>query len=218
MKLIIADDHEMIRAGLSAKLSQVYPDAEIVEACGFDELRDHYSSEAHIDLAIVDLKMPDGDWRAELRALREGCPDMRIIILSGLETGAVVRQVLPDLADGFIPKSADAQTLINAISMVLQGGCYVPLTALQPIAPDPEIEIANSSAGQIPLTERQRDVLRLIAIGKANKQIAYELGVSVGTVKIHVSGILAALGATNRTEALVLARQRFGFGEARVAS
>ncbi|PJK29733.1 DNA-binding response regulator [Minwuia thermotolerans] len=213
MRLIVADDHEMVRLGLTLRLSQAYPDAEIVEADCYRCLEGVYSEGGPPDLVITDLKMPDGEWRRELQMLRARCPQTRVLVFSALESAQIVRSILPDLADGFIPKSADGHTLMAAIRLVLDGGVYVPLTALESMHEEGGTGgPAPAASPALPLTPRQVDVLRMIALGKANKQIAYELGLSVGTVKIHVSNILDALGATNRTEAIAIARDRYGLG------
>lgn len=213
MKLIVVDDHEMVRLGLTLRLSQSYPDAEIVEANCYRCLEIAYSEGEPPDLVIADLKMPDGEWRRELQKMRAHCPQTRVLVFSALESAQIVRSILPDLADGFIPKSADSHTLMAAIRLVLDGGVYVPLTALESMLEESETGSgAPASLPALPLTPRQVDVLRMIALGKANKQIAYELGLSVGTVKIHVSNILNALGATNRTEAIAIANDRYGLG------
>lgn len=210
-KMVIADDHEMVRTGLALRLSQSFPKTEIVEANCFACLKAACGEDPRPDLVIVDLKMPDGNWRSELRSLRETCPETRVLVFSGIEDAAVVRQILPELAHGFIPKSADGHTLLSAVRLVMDGGVYVPLTALEAGSDETEAEEAPPPEGPaLPLTPRQVEVLRMIAVGKANKQIAYELNLSVGTVKIHVSNILDALGATNRTQAIVIARERYG--------
>jgi two-component system nitrate/nitrite response regulator NarL len=141
--------------------------------------------------------------------LREADPTIPVVLLSGTEDRSAARIALDRGAVGFIHKSAGSQEMRNALQLVLQGEVYVPLAMLSPAEPDPApappTEVGSTGSS---LTCRQLAVLRLLAKGLPNKLIARELDLSEATVKLHVSAILRALKARNRTEAVLEATRR----------
>ncbi|GEO80347.1 LuxR C-terminal-related transcriptional regulator [Pararhodospirillum oryzae] len=221
MRLLIADDHELFRDGLRLVLGDLAPEVEVVEARSFDEALALVGAEpaGAFDLLLVDLVMPGLPWTEGLARLRALAPDSPIVVLSAGEDGALVREAVHRGAAGFISKAASSKVILGALKLVLSGGLYLPPTLLDdapapaglghagshaqggPGAPDPALAS--------PLTPRQREVLALIGQGKSNKEIAHALALSEGTVKLHVTAILKALGANNRTGA-VIAAQRLG--------
>ncbi len=208
MKVLIADDHPMVRDALARTLRLIEPAAEIVEAADFPEAEACIEQQAaSLTLALLDLHMPGMDALAGLRRLRVRFPALRMAVASGEDDPAVMRAAFDAGAVAFLPKSEPAQVLQQALRIVLGGGTYLPAQALAGLgagaAPRPEATA---------LTPRQRDVLRCLMQGQPNKLIARELGLTEGTVKIHIAAILRALQARNRTEAVVVAR-RLGLGE-----
>ena len=146
--------------------------------------------------------------------MRQRCPDLPIIVLSGQEDPAVMRDVLDCGAQGYIPKAYSPAVMVSAVRLVMAGGVYVPPMLLSMSGRDDAL--APGAAGQSAaagvealgdlLTERQVDVLRLLSQGQPNKVIGRSLGISEGTVKIHLAAICRALHARNRTEAVMKAR------------
>jgi DNA-binding NarL/FixJ family response regulator len=135
--------------------------------------------------------------------LRALYPQLPIVVVSAREEPAVMRRALDHGAIGFIPKSADAATLGQAIATVLDGDRWAPASALSaPAAAADEYDAANRLRD---LTPQQFRVLQMLGSGLLNKQIGYELGVSEATVKAHVTAILRKLGANNRTQAVLIA-------------
>ncbi len=195
MKVLIADDHPLVRDALARTVQQLAAEVQVREAGDLDGLL-RLAAQGDADLALVDLNMPGMDGVAGLRRLRAAAPTLPVVVASGQEDAATIRAVLAAGAVGFIPKSERSEVLLGALRLVQSGGTYVPSRLLDapPAAAAPE------------LTPRQLDVLRLLLRGEPNKLIARELGLTEGTVKIHIAAILRVLHARNRTEAVVRAR------------
>ncbi|MBN9404025.1 MAG: response regulator transcription factor [Burkholderiales bacterium] len=213
MKILIADDHRLIIDAVADKLSELEPGIEFVAAVDARELLERVGEP--LDLALVDLSMPGADGLSHIQQVRQRCPDLPIIVLSGQEDPAVMRDVLDCGAQGYIPKAYSPAVMVSAVRLVMAGGVYVPPMLLSMSGRDagPSADAAGQPAeaargealGDL-LTERQVDVLRLLSQGQPNKVIGRSLGISEGTVKIHLAAIFRALNARNRTEAVMKAR------------
>jgi DNA-binding NarL/FixJ family response regulator len=205
MKVLIADDHPMVRDALARTVRELDATTEVLQAGDFESLL-RLALDARADppdLALLDLNMPGMNGVAGLRRLREQLPTLPIVVASGQDDALTIRSVLAAGAAGFVPKSERVEVLLNALRLVLAGGVYVPARSL-----DAPAQVAPSPAAAVALlTPRQRDVLRALSRGQPNKLIARELGLTEGTVKIHIAAILRALQARNRTEAVVRARE-----------
>jgi two-component system, NarL family, nitrate/nitrite response regulator NarL len=201
VKFLIVDDHAVVREGLAAVVALAAPDAVTIEA------RDCASAlataVAHPDIALVlmDLQMPDATGLSAVETFVARHPDVPLMVVSGSEAPDDVRQALALGALGYAPKSASASTLVGAIRLVLSGEVYVPPVVLQDTGSAGPARGAGSLAG---LTERQRDVLRLVCEDQSNKQIAYAVGITEGTVKAHLTAIFRVLGVANRAQAIRL--------------
>jgi DNA-binding NarL/FixJ family response regulator len=152
----------------------------------------------HPDVVILDLRMPGMGGLATIRALRKEFSRARIVVFSNYARGEEVYQALKAGAAGFVVKNMNLSQLLDAIRRVHGGERYVP----------PELAIRMSERTLSPLSERETEVLGLIAKGQSNKEIAGTLGVTESTVKLHVTNILTKLEVNARTEALVVAVQR----------
>jgi DNA-binding NarL/FixJ family response regulator len=222
MKILIADDHRLVIEAVKAKLSELEPGIEFVLAMSVDELLAGATDD--LDLALIDLNMPGADGQAHIDEIRRRHPAVPVIVLSGYEDPAIMRSALERGVLGFIPKAYSPEVMLSAVRLVLAGGVYVPpmmLTALPPgivagMAPQATTETlargGNGGGSQTlehlrnVLTERQVEVLQLLSQGKPNKLIGRSLGISEGTVKIHLAAIFRALNVRNRTEAVVAAQ------------
>jgi len=226
MKILIADDHRLVIEAVKAKLSELEPGIEFVLAMSVDELLAGATDD--LDLALIDLNMPGADGQAHIDEIRRRYPAVPVIVLSGYEDPAIMRSALERGVLGFIPKAYSPDVMLSAVRLVLAGGVYVPpmmLTSVPPgivagMAQQPGTETlargggaaGGSSGGQTlehlrsVLTERQVEVLQLLSQGKPNKLIGRSLGISEGTVKIHLAAIFRALNVRNRTEAVVAAQ------------
>jgi DNA-binding NarL/FixJ family response regulator len=207
VKVLVADDHAIFRQGLRVVLGELDPAVEIVEAADFGEALSLARDAQDLSLLLADLRMPQMDGFEGLRALRRVLPRTPIMVLSASEEAADLFRALESGASGYLPKSAPAAVIVEALRLVLAGGVYVPRELVsgagKPLAPS---EDASDRAGV--LTPRQQEVLALIADGHANKEIAYRLGTSEGTVKAHITAIMRTLGVRNRVQLLLAAEQR----------
>lgn len=197
IRLLVADDHIVMRKGLVYAASE-QPDMQIVaevesgeEAMG--AYRDHKP-----DVLILDLRMPGMDGLATIRAVRSEFPSARILVYSNYARSEEIYQAMKAGAAGLVVKSMNLEQLFDAIRRVHAGERHIP----------PELAVRMSERGFSPLSERETEVLTLIAKGRSNKEIASTLGVTEGTVKLHVTNILTKLEVNARTEALVVAVQR----------
>ena len=201
--ILVADDHPLFREALKGAVSRLLPGAHLVESDSADGL--FASAEAHpdADLVLLDLNMPGAHGFSALVHLRAVQPQLPVIVVSAREEARVVRRALDHGAAGFIPKSSDPATIRDAIATVLDGGHWAPAQAehAEGLAPG-EAQIA---ARLQELTPQQFRVLGMLGSGLLNKQIAHALGVSEATVKAHMTAILRKLGASNRTQAVLMA-------------
>lgn len=194
MKVLIADDHALYRDGLRQLLIGMAPEPEIIESKSFQETLDALVRTGDVGLLLLDMRMPGMTGIASLRSLLQTAPSVPLIVISASEDPELIREALEAGAMGFVPKSESPRVMRHAIELVLGGGVYVP-----PVLLDLSGAGAESHGGD--LTPRQREVLRLIIGGSSNKEIARDLGLSVATVKAHLSAIFRALEVTNRAQA-----------------
>ena len=197
IRILIADDHMVMRMGL-VHAASAQPDMEVIaEAESGEEAIEAYRIH-HPDVVILDLRMRGLGGLATVRVLREEFREARIVIFSNYARGEEVHQALKAGAAGFVVKNMELTQLLDAIRRVHAGERYVP----------PELTMRMGERALSPLSAREKEVLTFIAKGRSNKEIAVALGITEGTVKLHVTSILAKLEVNARTEALVVAVQR----------
>ena len=201
--LLIADDHPLFREALRGVASRLLPGATIHEAENANGLFEMVEAEQDADLLLLDLNMPGVQGFSALVHLRGAYPQLPVVMVSAREEPEVMRRALDHGAVGFIPKSSDAATLASALQQVLDGERWVPEAALA--APPAATDERAVAARVRELTQQQFRVLQMLGAGLLNKQIGYELGVSEATIKAHMTAILRKLGASNRTQAVLLA-------------
>ena len=202
IRILIADDHPIVREGLSAVL-ETQPDFEIVGQAANGAQAVERAALLHPDVTLLDLELPELDGVAALRAIRAANPQARVIIFTAFDTDERILSAVQAGAQGYLLKGAPRDELFQAIRVVHSGG-----SLLQPVVAARLLrQVSNAPTLPEPLTERELEVLRLLARGRQNKEIAGELVISERTVKFHVSAILAKLGVGNRTEAVSKAAQ-----------
>lgn len=204
-RIVIADDHPLFRDALRLAVSQTVADCDIAEADSFDSLCARLKAAPDVDLVLLDLNMPGMHGLSGLLYLRAEFAAVPIVVISANENPRVVRRTLDLGAVGYIPKSAAATEIREALSALLAGETWMPaaLDARQPGSADDTALAALLNA----LTPQQSRVLMLLSDGLLNKQIAHAMQVSEATIKAHVSAILHKLGVDNRTQAVILARR-----------
>lgn len=200
MRVLVADDHDLVRGAVCAFLARE-PDIETCEAATLDEALDAMAREGGFDLVLLDYDMPGMDGLSGLARARAANPGGHVALISGAAPRAVAREALEAGAVGFLPKTMAPRSLANAVRFMAAGERYAPvdLFAAPAEAPDP-------FAGQ--LSERERQVLRALLRGLANKEIALELDLREPTVKLHLKTLCRKLGARNRTHAAMIAQEQ----------
>jgi DNA-binding NarL/FixJ family response regulator len=209
MKILVIDDHALIREGLKPVLEQLVPGetVTVLEADSYTRGVEIAAAHPDLDLALLDFNLPHVTGFAALVDLQERFPEVPIVILSGEDDPGIVRETFERGALGFIPKSSTPAVLVSALRLVLAGGTYLPPEIMLGArsSPDPMATANHFDAHGLDLTPRQAEVMQLLLAGKSNKVICRELGLAEGTVKNHVAAVLRALEAGNRVEAVVAA-------------
>src|SRR5690606_16905050 len=201
--ILIADDHPLFREALRGAVQRILPGTELHEADSVDALYALVEAHPDADLLLMDLNMPGAHGFNALVHLRAVHPQLPVVVVSAREEPAVMRRALDHGALGFIPKSADSDTIAEAVGTVLDGERWRPAAAASGPAPGrDEQEMAQRLRE---LTPQQFRVLQMLCEGRLNKQIAYDLGVSEATIKAHVTAVLRKLGVSNRTQAVLMA-------------
>lgn len=204
MKILIADDHALFRDGLALYLEKLAPDVVIAQAGSYSQMFKLLASDDKIDFVFFDFEMADMSWQEALEILKQNSNKTAFVIISGAEDNRTIKTILASGAKGYIPKRSDAKVLNNALRLILDGGTYVPPNLIENIASNP---LNSKNSGTKNLTYRQSQVLDLIAQGKSNKQIAFDMGVSESTVKLHINALLRSLHVSNRTQAVITAQK-----------
>lgn len=210
---VIADDDEWFRIALTAILSNNLGFSEVIGASCLDDAIDELSSrKGQVQIALFDLEMPGMESPASLKAVKDFDDNLKIAVVSGSTRRSDILTALETGVNGYVPKGLGAADLTVAIGKILEGTVYVP--ALLTETSDSKIQgHAKGSAvaddSQIDaevvrkLTPRQRDVLRMLVAGKSTKEMAAELGLSSGTIKIHLKALYKGLKVNNRASAAV---------------
>lgn len=201
-QILIADDHPLMRSALKQAVEQAFAGVEVLEAARYEQLRETLEGRAAPDMVLMDLHMPGMNGFIGLMMLRSEFPEIPVVVVSASEDAGTVQRSIDYGASGFVPKSAPIGQVAEAIRLVLDGGLWIP--DLGTSAESAEEVMAKR---MVHLTPQQLRVLAGMAEGKLNKQIAFEMSIAEQTVKDHVTAILRKLGATNRTQAILVASQ-----------
>lgn len=200
IRVLLVDDHTMVRRGLATFL-RIFDDLQLAGEAGSGEAAIQLCAEVLPDVILMDMVMPDMDGAAATRAIRQQFPQVQVIALTSFKEGDLVKNALEAGAIGYLLKDVSADELVQAIRAAHAGR-----VTLSPEAAQALVETASQPATPgLDLTEREREVLALMVEGLNNVQIAGRLTVSPSTIKSHVSNILSKLGVASRTEAVTLA-------------
>nr|WP_294851657.1 response regulator transcription factor [uncultured Sphingomonas sp.] len=195
---IVADDHPIFRDGMALILSELFPPLRTRLASSFDEVLALAGEEQRLELMVLDLKFPGMDL-ARIPDLRAVAPGASVLIVSMCDDQGSVRRILRSGVDGFISKAADPQSMREGLAAV-RAGEFVNIGGGLGIGP-----VSSLMARYPALTQRQIDVLLLLAQGRSNKDIARDLNISPFTVRLHVSATLRTLGVESRSAAAAIA-------------
>ena len=208
LKLLVVEDHALVREGLARLLAQLEDDVSVAERADFESALNLLDNEQDFDLVLLDLALPGIDGFAGLDILRKRYPAIPVAVVSAFDDVPTVTRVMNHGASGFIPKAYTGEALLNAVREVLAGNLVRPDGPTQAAKLDDEQPLPPPKKGgvkpaEIGLTDRQAQVLALMVRGHSNRDIAQQLDLSEGTVKIHATAVFKALGVTSRTQALV---------------
>ncbi|MBI4261736.1 MAG: response regulator transcription factor [Actinobacteria bacterium] len=208
MKVLIVDDHTLVRRGLACVVGQCFGEATVREAGGTDEAMAMLREEL-ADIALVDVRMPEKDGLELLREIKAEWPELPVIMLTTYDHSRYVRTALAEGAAGYMLKDASPDDLDQAIRVAMAGGGNVLSTrairnlfdGIDPAEDDPDAPRRPETN----LTQRELDILALLAEGMSNREISRRLYLSEKTVKAHLAAVFRKLGVTNRTQAAMAA-------------
>jgi DNA-binding NarL/FixJ family response regulator len=203
IRVLVVDDHPIVRQGLVGVLSDE-DDLEVVGEAGSGREAVGLVSRLRPDVVLLDLEMADVDGVEAIPQLRAAHPTVEVLVFTAYDTDERVLGAIRAGARGYLLKGASADEIARGIRTVASGGSYLePRVASKVLA-----EVSAPRRAALSLSEREREVLRLVADGLPTKQIAASLSISERTVKFHVNSIFHKLGADNRAQAVALAAQR----------
>jgi len=201
MKILIADEHALFRDNAALYINKLNPESVVLQVSSFAQALKILEKEQNIDIVIADADMLLPHIFQNIDKLQNLSNAPRIVLISASEDIEQISKIIKTGITGYIPRQTDLSLFKEALAYILKGETYIP-KALQDIKTEcPDKFIAKK------LTNRQSQVLDLIAQGKSNKQIAYEMGVSEATVKLHINALLRSLKVTNRTQAVITAQK-----------
>lgn len=200
MEVLVVDDHPILHQTIGAVVRSIVPDVQIHSEMDLGGALSRAHQIKTLELVLLDLGLPGCSGIEALERFRRALPRVRVAVISATEDSDSVRAALDAGAVGYIPKTAVPQVIADALRLILGGGIYVPpqaMGAVQPARTPPKLS-------DLGITERQADVLRLLAKGLSNSEIARRLNISGNTVKQHVHSAYRGLGVSSRTEAMVV--------------
>lgn len=217
IRLLLADDHTLVRQGLR-NILESEPDLEIVGEAEDGQKAVELAQELLPDVVLTDIRMGQWDGVTATRRIRAAVPSAKVIVLTNYDEDELVFASIRAGASGYLLKEVQSEQLINAVRHVAQGYTLVyPSVAKRVLDefghPRATVPSADPFDGELSdLTARERQILRLIAHGRSNKDIGATLGITERTVKTHVSNIFAKLQLSDRTQAAIYAHRK-GLGE-----
>lgn len=204
MNILLADDHELVLEGLCLLVKRLVPDSVISVAGTYSELEHLTKQQTRWGLLIVDLTMPGSTQLQSVKLAMVSANKAPVIVISASDDCDTIKDVLAIGAKGYIPKSASAELMENAIKLVLAGGLYFPESVLDlPVKIDSTPNELSDKYNIPGLTKRQSEVAQLLTEGKANKEIGRKLNMSEATVRTHMTAIFRYLEVDNRTKAVI---------------
>lgn len=203
LNILLIDDHPLYRNALQPVIHTLAEAVNLFEASSISEAMNLVEKQTPFNLVLLDLTLPDSNGLQSLVPICQLLPDTPVVIISASENRQLIINALHAGARGYIPKSANSAVIKNALALVLNGETYIPSAMLEDYSGPEALDRYEVST----LTERQKEVLRLLAQGYSNKQIGRILKIAETTVRVHVSDIIQQLHVQNRTSAVIKAQQ-----------
>lgn len=211
-KILVIEDHTLVREALMATLEHIGQEVEVSQAGDAESALAFLKDHEDVTLVLLDLMLPGMSGFAFLTVLRKHFPLLPVIVISALEDGATKTRAARLGAAAFVTKSSSSSDVLRAVQAVLENGSASGVTQLARQSaqrgPDRGRDKDRSMAGRFGLSAAQARVMDLLLAGKSNREIAELLGLSEGTVKIHLSAIYKALNVNSRAQALVVAARQ----------
>ncbi|MEI6713359.1 MAG: response regulator transcription factor [Verrucomicrobiota bacterium] len=198
IRILLVDDHFVVRLGLAGSLN-IEPDMEVVAECGSGEKALTLFAEYKPDVTVMDGRLPGMNGMETTRAILKDAPDAKIIMLSAMDAEEDIYAAVQSGICAYLPKAVEREELVAGIRKIFSGERYFPKEILG---------LVEARKGHSELTAREQEVLRLIVLGRSNKEIGLELGIAGATVKLHVGNLLEKLGALDRLQAATIAIKR----------
>jgi len=209
LKVLLVDDHPIVTEAMTTALLALNIFSEATSVHSLNEAFEFLDSNEPVDLVMLDLHLEDTHGIDGMTRLRETYPDIPVVIFSGEEDPMVIAQSFEHGVRGFVPKSSSVEIIVNAIRMVMAGSSYIPPSTMRLLGFDlPSNASKQPQTRPLPsLTPRQEQVLNCLLKGMPNKVIAARLDMAEGTVKTHLNTVFRVLGAKNRAQVILKARQ-----------
>jgi DNA-binding NarL/FixJ family response regulator len=207
LRILLADDHAVVREGLKSLVNS-QPDMEVVAEAASGRAAWQLATQTHPDVVVMDISMPDLTGAQATELIRRDCPQVRVLALTVHEIDGYLRRLLEAGATGYLLKRAAAEELIRAIRQVASGGVCIDSTLTSQVVAGFVGAPARHHGGEAELTERESQVVRLLARGHINREIADQLDLSIKTIEVHKARALEKLGLRSRAELVHYALRR----------
>jgi len=208
MRILLADDHDLVRDALKTFIERAEPDTEVVCARSVEDALDALDAagETRPDLIILDFLMPGMQGLAGLERIKQAGGGTPVAIMSGSADRGEIQAAMAAGAAGFLPKTLSGKALVSAIHLILTGERFMPVSVYETVGGGEDETALGTVRAPVSFTKRERDVLAYLFKGLSNKEIARALDLQEVTVKLHVRGLCRKLNAKNRTQAVLNAR------------
>lgn len=207
MRILLADDHHLVREALASYLASKWPETFVSEASSLADALQRVSDNELFDIILLDLWMPGMNGVEGVDGMLRAAPGVPIVLVSSEKDWAVAMEAIDHGARGIITKHFKGQTMINAIDLIVSGEKFVPSAMTQRALADQDCQIRTTGRMRVSLgglSEREYEITSLLAKGLNNKQIGNRIGITEGTVKLHLSHVFEKSGARNRADAVRL--------------
>jgi DNA-binding NarL/FixJ family response regulator len=202
ISILIVDDHPVTREGLHAALDLSEDVVVVGEAASGEEAVDVVRDQAP-DIVFMDVRMPGMGGIEATRAIRQACPDTRVILFTVDESRSSIAEAIQAGVSGYLLKDASAEELVNAARLALEGKAVIHPQLTRAFIE--EVQLAEKRPEVAALSRREKEILQKVAYGATTKEVAHDLGISPHTVKTHLERIFEKLGANDRAQAVAIA-------------